>query len=77
MPTNPTKALHAPACNGCPHQKNQEDPDGIGFCYMFKNAPDTLPCCQKELSTRKLTPKDHKTAMAAIRVLAIQSMFKN
>jgi len=35
---NPTKM----PCAGCKYINDV--PDGGGFCYMFKEAPETLPC---------------------------------
>lgn len=37
-------AASCEACNGCQHQNHS---DG-GWCYMFENPPETLPCGQHD-----------------------------
>lgn len=39
-----TNATECEACNGCKHQNHLDD----GWCYMFENAPDDLPCAQHD-----------------------------
>lgn len=37
------KATDEPKCEGCKHREDME-----GWCYMFRGAPDVLPCGQHD-----------------------------
>jgi len=37
-------SYHCEACEGCKHITNRTDE----FCYMFKKAPEVLPCGQHD-----------------------------
>jgi hypothetical protein len=66
MPKTPVTAIQITACNGCPHQI---DPSGVGFCYLFRDPPDTLPCSQKALADGTARP----ISMLSASLLAIHA----
>jgi len=39
-----SNSLTCSACNGCKHQNESSD----GWCYMFNNRPEDLPCGQHD-----------------------------
>lgn len=42
--TDPTNAAGCSSCNGCKYQNLEP----AGWCYMFRDKPETLPCSQHD-----------------------------
>jgi hypothetical protein len=59
-------------CDGCQHIRNADD--FVGFCYMFDEEPETLPCGQhdKYKEVRKATAKRIRKNPLILHLLAME-----